>query len=347
MDKIDSFRGLYQFLSNMFESPVTLNGITFRNAEAAFQSLKDPSRASEFADLTGAAAKKLGRRVQLRPDWNDVRVQSMLDVLRAKFQNPDLQKQLLSTGSTPLIEGNTWNDTFWGVDANTGTGENTLGKLLMQVRQELQPTSTSIKGDTLDMAKKSSLERVQEITEGTSEKLKEMFRKSKAGASADAAAAEAAATDAAAEAMAAEGAEGAETAGGLKGLLAKLKGSKLGGWVYKNPAAAAGLGLGGAANIAGLFDNDKVIGQLTGVGLGIGGSLLANKLGAHLSNPMVAGISLGTGALGAFFDMLRANKEKYNQYAANPNMRNGMVQLLPNDDTMYVTPEEWQRMQGA
>ena len=159
MDKIDSFRGLYQFLSNMFESPVTLNGITFRNAEAAFQSLKDPSRASEFADLTGAAAKKLGRRVQLRPDWNDVRVQSMLDVLRAKFQNPDLQKQLLSTGSTPLIEGNTWNDTFWGVDANTGTGENTLGKLLMQVRQELQPTSTSIKGDTLDMAKKSSLER--------------------------------------------------------------------------------------------------------------------------------------------------------------------------------------------
>lgn len=194
------------------------------------------------------------------------------------------------------------------------------------------------------MAKKSSLEHIQEITEGSPEKLKEMFRKSKAGASADAAAAEAAATDAAAEAMAAEGAEGA---GGLKGLLAKLKGSKLGGWVYKNPAAAAGLGLGGAANIAGLFDNDKVIGQLTGAGLGVGGSLLANKLGAHLSNPMVAGISLGTGALGAFFDMLRANKEKQRQYAANPVMRNGMVQLLPNDDTMYVTPEEWQRLQGA
>lgn len=154
------------------------------------------------------------------------------------------------------------------------------------------------------------------------------------------------------EQVAAEAAENGAMAGTplktkLIDLWGKLKGSQLGKWTAANPWGAAGLGLGGIANIAGLFDNDKVAGQLGGAGLGIGGALLANKLGAGLSNPAIAGITLGTGALGSLFDTLRANKEKYNQYAANPNMRNGMVQLLPNDNTMYVTPEEWQRMQGA
>lgn len=154
------------------------------------------------------------------------------------------------------------------------------------------------------------------------------------------------------EQVAAQAAENGAAAGTplktkLVDLWGKLKGSQLGKWAHANPWGAAGLGLGGVANVAGLFDNDKVAGQLTGAGLGIGGSLLANQLGAKLTNPTIAGITMGTGALGSFFDMLRANKEKYNQYAANPNMRNGMVQLLPNDNTMYVTPEEWQRMQGS
>lgn len=36
----------------------------------------------------------------------------------------------------PLVEGNSFGDTFWGVDARTGKGENHLGKILMKVREE-------------------------------------------------------------------------------------------------------------------------------------------------------------------------------------------------------------------
>lgn len=157
-----------------------------------------------------------------------------------------------------------------------------------------------------------------------------------------------AATAAAGDAAEAMAAKGAETAGGLKGMLAKLKGSKLGSWAYKNPAGAVGLGLGGAANLAGLFDNNKVGGQLIGAGAGAGlGALASHLLGRSLNVPGYIGAALLGGGIGSGIDMLRANKEKQRQYAANPVMRNGMVQLLPNDDTMYVTPEEWQRMQGA
>ena len=59
--------------------------------------------------------------------------------MRAKFtQNPKLKEQLLSTGDAILIEGNTWNDRYWGVDASSGVGKNHLGKLLMKIRSELK-----------------------------------------------------------------------------------------------------------------------------------------------------------------------------------------------------------------
>ena len=63
----------------------------------------------------------------------------MLQIVRAKFaQNPDLAARLLRTGDRKLIEGNTWHDVFWGMDLNTGQGENHLGRILMQVREEMR-----------------------------------------------------------------------------------------------------------------------------------------------------------------------------------------------------------------
>lgn len=80
----------------------------------------------------------MGRRVKLRPDWEQVKTAVMEEVVRAKFtQNPDLAALLLSTGDAELIEGNTWGDTCWGVDLRTGRGENRLGRILMKVRAEL------------------------------------------------------------------------------------------------------------------------------------------------------------------------------------------------------------------
>ena len=93
----------------------------------------------EFTQLRPIASKKLGRRVQLRPDWEEVKVGIMEEIVRAKFtQNEDLKQRLLATGDLVLEEGNSWHDTFWGVDARSRKGKNHLGRILMQVRQELR-----------------------------------------------------------------------------------------------------------------------------------------------------------------------------------------------------------------
>lgn len=139
--KIDSFRGKYYFLSNFYPAEVTLEGLTYKNNEAAFQAQKVLSIDGRmaFTELSSADAKKKGRRVRLRPDWEQVKDGIMEEIVRAKFmQNLELKQQLLSTGKAELIEGNTWNDRYWGVDARSGIGQNHLGKILMKVREELR-----------------------------------------------------------------------------------------------------------------------------------------------------------------------------------------------------------------
>ena len=138
-DGISSFREENGFLSNFHPSAVTYGGITYTNNEAAFQAQKvlcDEEKLA-FSVLPPAKAKRLGRSVQLRPDWEQVKDDLMYEIVLAKFsQNPELREKLLATGETPLYEGNTWNDCYWGVCK--GQGLNKLGKILMRVRQELR-----------------------------------------------------------------------------------------------------------------------------------------------------------------------------------------------------------------
>lgn len=143
-NRITSFRNEHFFLSNMSDSPITILGVTYPRVENAFQSLKTaiPEEKAKFVTATGAAAKSLGKRVTLEggPEWwNEQRVPVMLELLRIKFSNPALAQMLLATGTAELVEGNTWGDKFWGVSG--GRGENMLGKLLMQVRDELRTRS--------------------------------------------------------------------------------------------------------------------------------------------------------------------------------------------------------------
>lgn len=118
--------------------------MTFTNSEAAFQSEKtlEPYYKSLFCSCSPAEAKKLGRQTVLRPDWEAVKVNIMRSVLDAKFsQNEQLKQALLATGERPLIEGNNWNDRFWGaVMAKNGMmeGQNMLGRLLMSLRSRLR-----------------------------------------------------------------------------------------------------------------------------------------------------------------------------------------------------------------
>ena len=138
---IDSFRGKYYFLSNFFPAEVTYIGLTYQNNEAAFQAQKTYSKEEriEFTTLEPRDAKRRGRRVRLRRDWEQVKDRIMEEIVRAKFsQNEELKEQLLATGDAQLVEGNRWNDRYWGVDIRSGVGENHLGKILMKVRSELR-----------------------------------------------------------------------------------------------------------------------------------------------------------------------------------------------------------------
>ena len=127
-------RGEYYFLSNMYPCTIVYEGHQYKSSESAFQAQKDLSRISEFEDLDGYAAKKLGRKVNLRKDWESVKLNIMEDILRAKFKDPILAKKLKEV-KEPIVEENTWNDTYWGVC--NGKGTNHLGILLEKIKKEL------------------------------------------------------------------------------------------------------------------------------------------------------------------------------------------------------------------
>lgn len=135
-EKITSFDGEFAFLSNFFPCEITWEGITFQTTEAAFQAAKttDLEKRKEIAELsTPGKAKRAGRKLEIRSDWESIKVSIMEEVLRIKFSQPKMRELLKSTSSKELVEGNTWGDTFWGV---CETGQNMLGKLLMKIRNE-------------------------------------------------------------------------------------------------------------------------------------------------------------------------------------------------------------------
>ena len=136
---IKTFSGEHRWLSNFYESPLSVMGIPFLNSEAAYQACKttDLQERKTFSSLTAGASKRLGRKVSLRVGWDDIlKVECMELCLRAKFLNPTLSAKLIQTKNEKLIEGNTWGDTYWGV--SEGKGENVLGRLLMSLRRDLQ-----------------------------------------------------------------------------------------------------------------------------------------------------------------------------------------------------------------
>ena len=149
---ITSFSGDYRFLSNFFPAEITYEGIKYKTTEHAYQAAKTlvQSLRERVALLYSAAeAKKFGRGIHLREDWETVKFTVMLDVLRLKFSDVALATRLLETGDSELIEGNTWGDQIWGVC--NGVGENNLGKLLMQVRGEIRAKLTpSVKSLLVD-----------------------------------------------------------------------------------------------------------------------------------------------------------------------------------------------------
>lgn len=136
-ETIDSFRGDFGFLSNFYEASIWVDGERYPSVEHAYQAAKagDETTKKMIREAkTPGIAKRLGQACRLAADWDTRKVSVMRTLVREKFKNPLLRSLLLATDNATLVEGNTWNDTTWGVCR--GKGQNLLGKILMEIRDE-------------------------------------------------------------------------------------------------------------------------------------------------------------------------------------------------------------------
>lgn len=140
-DQIVEFQGEYRFLSNFWPCEIRHDGLRYPSVEHAFVAAKTldfEQRWIASQIISPGGAKQFGKELVLRPDWNQCRDTIMWELVLQKFtEHRDLRTKLLATGEAKLIEGNRWNDTYWGVCR--GVGENRLGQILMHVRRTLQP----------------------------------------------------------------------------------------------------------------------------------------------------------------------------------------------------------------
>ena len=140
---INCFEREYAFLSNFYPSPIEYEGIKYPTVEAAFQAAKTLDLHMKMTIATAdnpGKAKRMGRKVVLREDWEEIKDQVMEDCLRLKFSDPILREKLLATGDEELEEGNWWHDNYWGscyCSRCGDVGKNKLGYLLMKIRKEI------------------------------------------------------------------------------------------------------------------------------------------------------------------------------------------------------------------
>ena len=135
---IDSFSGGNMWLSNFWLTDVVFEGFVYPSTENAYQAAKslDHDIRRKFLNISPSKSKRLGNAINIREDWEKVKINVMRKVTKQKFMTGSfLAEKLIQTGNKELIEGNNWNDTFWGVC--NGVGKNKLGILLMERRGEL------------------------------------------------------------------------------------------------------------------------------------------------------------------------------------------------------------------
>lgn len=146
LETITNFRDEYAFLSNFYQCYIIYEGLVYPTVEHAYVASKTFDmnfrfRVLEIPSERAGAVKRLGRTIELRPNWEKVKVKIMQELLSKKFNQPVFKNLLLNTYPKKIIEGNLWHDNFWGIcqcDKCSSNGKNTLGKLLMDIREELK-----------------------------------------------------------------------------------------------------------------------------------------------------------------------------------------------------------------
>lgn len=137
--QIKGFFGEYRYLSNFELGRVIFEGIEYPSSENAYQAAKslDVDVRKQFVNITPSESKKLGRQIEMRKDWDEVKYRVMYDIVLDKFtRHSKFGDLLIETGDRYLEETNHWGDKIWGVC--DGVGTNWLGKILMDVRTQIK-----------------------------------------------------------------------------------------------------------------------------------------------------------------------------------------------------------------
>jgi ribA/ribD-fused uncharacterized protein len=154
---INRFDGRYSFLSNFYPCKIEHQGITYPSVEHYYVAMKCNSNQTfdgvyytpvDFREMIAIVkspghVKKIGQKIKIRPDWDSKKLEFMTWAVNEKFKDPALKEMLLMTGNVDIVEGNYWHDIYWGqcsCEKCAGKGKNHLGKLLMEIRSELNGT---------------------------------------------------------------------------------------------------------------------------------------------------------------------------------------------------------------
>jgi ribA/ribD-fused uncharacterized protein len=158
---IERFLDQYRWLSNFWEVEIKYCGVIYPTVEHYYVAMKvnepqkvnieidgekqeiymDVPQLREYISMieTPSKAKNFGKKeLKERADWDDIKVSIMEWALNEKYKQEPFRTKLLETGDVYIQEGNTWNDTYWGVNIDTGEGKNVLGKLIMKIREQLK-----------------------------------------------------------------------------------------------------------------------------------------------------------------------------------------------------------------
>lgn len=140
MINVTTFEDEFEFLNMFYNCKITIGKFTYLNAYSAFvaSKCKNENDKRAFTRLNAIKAKKKNKSINKREDWDDVKINVMKEIQRAKFtQNPELKDKLLKIDGT--IENHVmYNDTFWSKTLVNNKGKNMLGEILMELRNEFK-----------------------------------------------------------------------------------------------------------------------------------------------------------------------------------------------------------------
>jgi ribA/ribD-fused uncharacterized protein len=145
-ESICNFKGEYDWLSNFYPVIVTYKSFQFQTVEHAYVASKSNDfrfhkKISQLPSTQAGKAKRLGRQIRMRTNFEIEKISIMKRLLIQKFGYPELKTKLLNTGRLHIVEGNYWHDNFWGdcycKKCINKKGNNQLGKLIMNIRRTL------------------------------------------------------------------------------------------------------------------------------------------------------------------------------------------------------------------